>query len=220
MDCILNSYFQDGKLYSCYGIDTQSLKQLTQSDGLFGFYNMISGGSLSRFSVFALGVVPYINSSIIMQLLTIAIPQLEQLSKEGEEGRKKIQNITRYLSLVIGVITAYGSYLLINRYGAIKTNSPMTVMLIIISLVVGSTFLMWLGDQITVKGVGNGVSIIIFANIIAGLPMTAYQLAGLTSAGSINVIEIVLFVVFTLGSIMCSNILIISREKSTSTLCW
>ena len=204
--------FRMGSYIPVPGIDAQILKQLTQSDGLFGFYNMISGGSLSRFSVFALGVVPYINSSIIMQLLTIAIPQLEQLSKEGEEGRKKIQNITRYLSLVIGIITAYGSYLLINRYGAIKTNSPMTVMLIIISLVVGSTFLMWLGDQITVKGVGNGVSIIIFANIIAGLPMTAYQLAGLTSAGSINIIEIVLFIVFTLA-LLCAVIYLSLAER-------
>lgn len=204
--------FRMGSYIPVPGIDAQSLKQLTQSDGLFGFYNMISGGSLSRFSIFALGVVPYINSSIIMQLLTIAIPQLEQLSKEGEEGRKKIQSITRYLSLVIGVITAYGSYLLINRYGAIKTNSPMTIMLVIISLVVGSTFLMWLGDQITVKGVGNGVSIIIFANIIAGLPMTAYQVAGLTSAGSINVIEIVLFIVFTLA-LLCAVIYLSLVER-------
>ena len=107
--------FRMGSYIPVPGIDAESLKQLTQSDGLFGFYNMISGGSLSRFSIFALGVVPYINSSIIMQLLTIAIPQLEQLSKEGDEGRKKIQSITRYLSLVIGVITAYGSYLLINN---------------------------------------------------------------------------------------------------------
>ncbi|ALG49981.1 Preprotein translocase secY subunit [Clostridium perfringens] len=181
------------------GIDTDSLKALTQSGSLVSFYDLISGGSFSRFSIFALGVVPYINASIIMQLLTVAIPKLEQLSKEGDDGRKKIQKITRYASIVIGAITAYGSYVIIHNVGALKSNSPVSMFLILLTLVVGSTFLMWLGDQITVKGVGNGTSLIIFANILSSLPMTGYQIYNLSKIGKINVVEVALFIFFTLA---------------------
>ena len=161
----LIAIFRMGSYIPVPGIDTDSLKALTQSGSLVSFYDLISGGSFSRFSIFALGVVPYINASIIMQLLTVAIPKLEQLSKEGDDGRKKIQKITRYASIVIGAITAYGSYVIINNVGALKSNSPVSMFLILLTLVVGSTFLMWLGDQITVKGVGNGTSLIILSNI-------------------------------------------------------
>lgn len=181
------------------GIDTDSLKALTQSGSLVSFYDLISGGSFSRFSIFALGVVPYINASIIMQLLTVAIPKLEQLSKEGDDGRKKIQKITRYASIVIGAITAYGSYVIIHNVGALKSNSPVSMFLILLTLVVGSTFLMWLGDQITVKGVGNGTSLIIFANILSSLPMTGYQIYNLSKIGRINIVEVALFIFFTLA---------------------
>lgn len=204
--------FRMGSHIPIPGINTESLKSLTQSEGLFGFYNLISGGALQRFSIFALGVVPYINSSIIMQLLTIAIPQLEQLSKEGEDGRKKIQNITRYLSIFIGIIMSYGSYLLIRSSGALSNSNPMTVLLIIISLVVGSTFLMWLGDQLTVKGLGNGISLIIFTNIISGLPMTAAQMIDLTKTGETNVVEVVLFAVFTIA-LLCGVIYLSLAER-------
>ncbi|WP_066871302.1 preprotein translocase subunit SecY [Clostridium mediterraneense] len=204
--------FRMGSHIPVPGINTESLKSLTQSEGLFGFYNLISGGALQRFSIFALGVVPYINSSIIMQLLTIAIPQLEQLSKEGEDGRKKIQNITRYLSIFIGIIMSYGSYLLIRSSGALSNSNPMTVLLIIISLVVGSTFLMWLGDQLTVKGLGNGISLIIFTNIISGLPMTAAQMIDLTKTGETNVVEVVLFAVFTIA-LLCGVIYLSLAER-------
>lgn len=181
------------------GIDTDSLKALTQSGSLVSFYDLISGGSFSRFSIFALGVVPYINASIIMQLLTVAIPKLEQLSKEGDDGRKKIQKITRYASIVIGAITAYGTYVIIRNVGALKSNSPVSMFLILLTLIVGSTFLMWLGDQITVKGVGNGTSLIIFANILSSLPMTGYQIYNLSKIGKINIVEVALFIFFTLA---------------------
>ena len=157
-------------------------------------YDLISGGSFSRFSLFALSVTPYINATIIMQLLQIAIPKLEQLSKEGDDGRKKIQKITRYAAIGISIIMAYGSYIVIAKYGALKYNSPIDIFLIVLSLVVGSTFLIWLGDQITVKGVGNGTSIIIYANIISALPMTGYQIYSLLIAGKINIVEVILFV--------------------------
>ncbi|ELC8390186.1 preprotein translocase subunit SecY [Clostridium perfringens] len=195
----LIAIFRMGSYIPVPGIDTDSLKALTQSGSLVSFYDLISGGSFSRFSIFALGVVPYINASIIMQLLTVAIPKLEQLSKEGDNGRKKIQKITRYASIVIGAITAYGSYVIINNVGALKSNSPVSMFLILLTLVVGSTFLMWLGDQITVKGVGNGTSLIIFANILSSLPMTGYQIYNLSKIGKINVVEVALFIFFTLA---------------------
>ncbi|MDU5493042.1 MAG: preprotein translocase subunit SecY [Clostridium perfringens] len=195
----LIAIFRMGSYIPVPGIDTDSLKALTQSGSLVSFYDLISGGSFSRFSIFALGVVPYINASIIMQLLTVAIPKLEQLSKEGDDGRKKIQKITRYASIVIGAITAYGSYMIIHNVGALKSNSPVSMFLILLTLVVGSTFLMWLGDQITVKGVGNGTSLIIFANILSSLPMTGYQIYNLSKIGKINVVEVALFIFFTLA---------------------
>ena len=195
----LIAIFRMGSYIPVPGIDTDSLKALTQSGGLVSFYDLISGGSFSRFSIFALGVVPYINASIIMQLLTVAIPKLEQLSKEGDDGRKKIQKITRYASIVIGAITAYGSYVIIHNVGALKSNSPVSMFLILLTLVVGSTFLMWLGDQITVKGVGNGTSLIIFANILSSLPMTGYQIYNLSKIGRINIVEVALFIFFTLA---------------------
>ncbi|MDM1024924.1 preprotein translocase subunit SecY [Clostridium perfringens] len=195
----LIAIFRMGSYIPVPEIDTDSLKALTQSGSLVSFYDLISGGSFSRFSIFALGVVPYINASIIMQLLTVAIPKLEQLSKEGDDGRKKIQKITRYASIVIGAITAYGSYVIINNVGALKSNSPVSMFLILLTLVVGSTFLMWLGDQITVKGVGNGTSLIIFANILSSLPMTGYQIYNLSKIGKINVVEVALFIFFTLA---------------------
>ncbi len=195
----LIAIFRMGSYIPVPGIDTDSLKALTQSGSLVSFYDLISGGSFSRFSIFALGVVPYINASIIMQLLTVAIPKLEQLSKEGDDGRKKIQKITRYASIVIGAITAYGSYVIIRNVGALKSNSPVSMFLILLTLVVGSTFLMWLGDQITVKGVGNGTSLIIFANILSSLPMTGYQIYNLSKIGRINIVEVALFIFFTLA---------------------
>ena len=177
------------------GIDTAALSTLTESGGLLSFYNLISGGAFTKASIFALSVSPYINASIIMQLLTIAIPSLEQLSKEGEEGRKKIQSITRYASIVIGFILALGIYSTIASYGATSGLSMPGKLVILLSLVVGSTFCMWLGDQITQKGFGNGVSILIFVNIVSQLPTTAMALYTSQQAGDISIIEIILFIV-------------------------
>ncbi|MGL4762395.1 MAG: preprotein translocase subunit SecY [Sarcina sp.] len=204
--------FRMGSHIPVPGIDTARLNEMMNSEGLLGFYNLISGGSLARFSIFALGVVPYINASIIMQLLTIAIPQLEQLSKEGEDGRKKIQNITRYSSIFIGVIMSIGSYLLMYKSNALKETNLMSILLIIISLVVGSTFLMWLGDQITVKGLGNGVSLIIFANIISGLPGTGVQVMQLGKAGTVGFVEIAMFVLGSLA-LLCGVIVLSLGER-------
>ena len=181
------------------GIDKTYLSNITDQGGLLSFYNLISGGALSKFSIFALSVSPYINASIIVQLLTIAIPSLEQISKEGEEGRKKIQSITRYLSIAIGFVLAFGIFSMIAAQGAATGLGLPEKAVILISLVVGSTFCMWLGDQITQKGFGNGVSILIFVNIVSQLPTTLVALFTLKDAGQIGIIEIALFLVGALA---------------------
>ena len=181
------------------GIDTSKLSQFTESGGLLSFYNLISGGALRNFSIFALAVSPYINSSIIVQLLTIAIPSLEQLSKEGEEGRTKIQSITRYLSIAIGFVLAIGIYSMIASQGAAVGLGTAQKAVVLVSLVVGSTFCMWLGDQITQKGFGNGVSILIFVNIVSQLPMTLMSLFTLKQTKQIGLVEVALFLVASLA---------------------
>jgi preprotein translocase subunit SecY len=193
------------------GINSDYLKSLSQSGGLLGFYDMISGGAFSRSSILALGVMPYINASIIIQLLTVAIPQLEQLSKEGENGRKKIQNATRYVSFVIAFVLAYGIFATISSSGATKDLQTIQKVIVIFALVVGTTFCMWLGDQLTVKGIGNGTSILIFVNIISRVPVTIASMITLKEAGSASIVEIVLFGAFIV--LMLATILYFSLSE-------
>ncbi|MDZ4975727.1 preprotein translocase subunit SecY, partial [Clostridium perfringens] len=127
------------------GISTEVLNDLASSGTIFGFYDLLSGGAFRQFSIFALSVTPYINASIIVQLLTIAIPSLEQLSKEGEEGRKKIQKITRILSIFIGFILAFGTYSMVAARGAAQGMQWTGIIVVLVALVAGSTFCMWLG---------------------------------------------------------------------------
>lgn len=192
----LVAIFRLGTQIPLPGIDTSFLKQLTESGSLLGFYDLISGGAFSQFSILALGVMPYINASIIMQLLTIAVPYLEDLQKEGQEGRKKIQNATRYLSLIIAVIIGIGTLFTIANNGGVSGLGKFDMAVIVFSLVVGSTFCIWLGDQITVKGFGNGTSILIFVNIISRVPQTIAQLySSYKIAETITIVELVLFIV-------------------------
>ena len=190
----LVAIFRIGTHIPVPGINADYLKEATQS-GLLGFYDLISGGAFSNFSILALGVMPYINSSIIMQLLTIAIPSLEQLQKEGQEGRKKIQNATRYVAIVIAVITAIGMGASLAQKGGAAGITSFEFAIVVLSLVVGSTFCIWLGDQITVKGFGNGTSILIFINIISRLPMTIGTLLQMKDTGSVTIVELTLFFV-------------------------
>lgn len=192
----LVAIFRLGTQIPLPGIDTSFLKQLTESGSLLGFYDLISGGAFSQFSILALGVMPYINASIIMQLLTIAVPYLEDLQKEGQEGRKKIQNATRYLSLAIAVIIGIGTLFTIANNGGVSGLGKFDMGVIVFSLVVGSTFCIWLGDQITVKGFGNGTSILIFVNIVSRVPQTIAQLySSYKVAETISIVELVLFIV-------------------------
>lgn len=159
------------------GVDSAALKAFFTSSGanLFGMFNMFSGGALQQFSIFALGVAPYISASIISQLLTVAVPHLEALSKEGEAGRKKITQYTRYGTVVLALIQ--GFMLTSVLMNAAPGGKPLVLeatmswrMLTVLSLTAGTAFVMWLGEQITEKGVGNGISLIIFASIVATLP--------------------------------------------------
>ena len=155
------------------GIDPVVLADLfkSQQGGIFGMLNMFSGGALSRFSIMALGIMPYISASIIMQLGTVAFPYLEALKKEGEAGRRKITQYTRYGTLMLALVQGYGiSIALQAQAGLVLEPGPMFQLTTVITLVTGTMFLMWLGEQITERGVGNGISLIIFAGIAAGLP--------------------------------------------------
>lgn len=155
------------------GIDPVVLADLfkSQQGGILGMFNMFSGGALSRFSIMALGIMPYISASIIMQLGTVAFPYLEALKKEGEAGRRKITQYTRYGTLMLALVQGYGiSIALQAQAGLVLEPGPMFQLTTVITLVAGTMFLMWLGEQITERGVGNGISLIIFAGIAAGLP--------------------------------------------------
>ena len=141
------------------------------STTILGLYNVMSGGAFANATIFALGVQPYINSSIIIQLLTIAIPALERMAREGgEEGKKKIQSITRYATIIIAILQGWGYYALMKNYGILTNTGVWAALVIIVSFMAGSAFVMWMGEQITEFGIGNGISIILFAGILSRVP--------------------------------------------------
>ena len=140
------------------------------SGSIFDYLNLLSGGALEQATLFALGVSPYINASIIIQLLAIAIPALEKLSKEGEEGRKKLDSITRYVTVALALVTSFGYYMLMKNYNAVTNTGAFTAVVIISCYCAGAALVMWLAEKIDEKGIGNGISMILFANIISRLP--------------------------------------------------
>jgi preprotein translocase subunit SecY len=180
------------------GIDPDQLAALfkTQEGGILGMFNMFSGGALSRFTVFALGIMPYISASIIMQLMTVVSPTLEALKKEGESGRRKISQYTRYATVVLAFVQAIGiSVALESQPGLVIDPGMMFRFTTVVSLVTGTMFLMWLGEQITERGLGNGISLIIFAGIVAGLPSALGGLFELVRTGSMSAIVLLFIVV-------------------------
>ena len=154
-------------------VDTKLLEDYinAMSTTVLGLYNVMSGGAFANATVFALGVQPYINSSIIIQLLTIAIPALQRMAQDGgEEGKKKIQSITRYATVAIAILQGWGYYVLMKTNGILTTSGVWAALVIIASFIAGSSFVMWMGEQITEFGVGNGISIILFAGILSRVP--------------------------------------------------
>ncbi|MHB1419579.1 MAG: preprotein translocase subunit SecY [Bacillota bacterium] len=180
------------------GINTVALEKLMSSGSILGFFDLLSGGAFKNFTVFAMGIMPYITASIIMQLLTIVIPYLEKLSKEGEEGRKKIVQLTRYGTVVLAFIQAFMTSVLFSRQGILVNPGVGTFVTIAITLTAGTAFLMWLGELITEKGVGNGISLIIFTSIVSRLPSQGYQMIQFVRSGQTSIIAVLIFVVVAL----------------------
>ena len=184
------------------GIDPDQLAQLFsgQKDGILGMFNLFSGGALSRFTVFALGIMPYISASIIMQLMTIVVPSLESLKKEGQAGQRKITQYTRYGTVFLATFQALGiSVALQAQPGLVINPGLMFELNTVVTLVTGTMFLMWLGEQITERGLGNGISIIIFGGIVSGLPTAIGSLLELVRTGSMNILSALLIVVICIA---------------------
>jgi len=184
------------------GIDPNQLQQLFkgQQGGILSLFNMFSGGALSRFSIFALGIMPYISASIIMQLMSYVVPSMEALKKEGEAGRRKITQYTRYGTLGLAVFQSLGiAVALESSAGLVNVPGMGFRITTMVSLTAGTMFLMWLGEQITERGLGNGISIIIFAGIAAGLPQSIAGLLELVRTGAMSIIIALLIVILVAG---------------------
>ena len=191
--------FRIGTFIPVPGIDISVMQQIfdQQKNGILGMFNMFSGGALERMSIFALGVMPYISASIIMQLMTVTVPTLEQLKKEGESGRRKITQYTRYFTVVLATFQSIGISMALQGQSsgadALVVNPGFSfVFTATVTLVTGTLFLMWLGEQVTERGIGNGISMLIFAGIVAGLPNAIGGTLELVRTGELNSI-IVLF---------------------------
>ncbi len=152
------------------GVDMLGLQRTVNNNDLLSFLNMFSGGAFSRVSIFALGVMPYINASIIMQLMAVIVPKLEEIQKEGESGRQKMTQWTRYLTIVIAIVQGFAACMWLQSAGLVTTPGFFFIVNTITVFTAGSVFMMWLGEQITVHGIGNGISLLIFLNIISGMP--------------------------------------------------
>ncbi|GAG59406.1 unnamed protein product, partial [marine sediment metagenome] len=177
------------------GIDKEAMANLFAQGGILGFFDLFAGGALSRFSVFALGIMPYINASIIMNLLTAVVPTLEQWAKEGEEGRAKITKITRYATVFLAIVQAFGISVWLQNMGVLMISGFGFRFLLLITLTAGTCFLMWLGEQITDFGIGNGISLIIFGGIIARIPSQLVQTFKLLQVGEIGILPLITLIV-------------------------
>ena len=193
------------------GVNKEALTNLFAQGGILGFFDLFAGGALSRFSVFALGIMPYINASIIMQLLTAVVPTLEQWAKEGEEGRDKITKITRYSTVFLAIVQAFGISVWLQNMGVLMISGFSFRFLLLITLTAGTCFLMWLGEQITDFGIGNGISIIIFAGIIAQIPSQLTQTIKLLQVGEINIISLLSLII--IGIIVVGGVIAIQQGQ-------
>ncbi len=203
----LLAVYRFGSFIPVPGIDPFAIEEFTKAaqGTILGFLNLFSGGALGRMTIFALGIMPYISASIILQLLTVVWPYLEKLSKEGDLGRKKITQYTRYGTVVLSIIQASGIAVFLERTtapgGAPLVPSPGWGfrLLTILTLTTGTAFVMWLGEQITERGVGNGISLIIFAGIVVGLPAAIFNTIEDIRTGAMSIFVVVLFIVFAVA---------------------
>ena len=183
------------------GVDASVIESLFTSGNLFGLLDLFAGGALSKFSIFAMSITPYINASIIMQLLQAVVPQFEAWSKDGEDGRKKIAKVTRYGTVVLGFVQAAGMAFALRANNALVNNDFLSVFVVAIILTAGTCLLMWIGEQITAYGIGNGISLIIFAGIVARLPDGLETIYQYIQNGTINMFQAFLFAVIALAMI-------------------
>lgn len=188
--------FRIGSNIPVPGMDREILSQVFDGGtGLFALFDLFSGGAFSQFTIFALSITPYITASIILQLLAVAIPALERLTKEGPEGRKKMAQYTRYLTVVLALVQAVGLTVGLFRRALISTNI-FNVIVIVLTLAAGTAFLMWLGEQINERGIGNGISLLIFAGIISRVPSAVHSTAIKVINGQVSIIGLIIFLVF------------------------
>ena len=197
---IMFAVFRMGTHIPVPGVDPTAIEQLFAQGTLFGLLDLFSGGAFSKFSIFAMSITPYINAAIIIQLLNVVVPTLEQWSKEGAEGHKKTTKVTRYLTVALAFFQAIG--MSIGLKSAILNPSPVNILIIAITLTAGTVFLMWLGEQITANGVGNGISLIIFAGIVAALPKNIGTIYAYVKAGTISYFSVFAFAVIALAMIV------------------
>lgn len=184
------------------GVNPDAFAELVASGLIFGFFDVISGGALKNFSIFAMSITPYINASIIMQLMTVVIPHLERLSKEGDEGRKKITQYIRYLTVVLAFVQGLG--MVIGVRGSLYEPGTLAYITTALTITAGTVFLMWMGEKITEKGIGNGISIIIFAGIVSGVPGGIKSIVEYLQVGTINVFSVA--ILFIIGAIVIAGI--------------
>ena len=191
------------------GVNPERFAELVSSGMIFGFFDVISGGALKNFAIFAMGITPYINASIIMQLLTVVIPHLERLKKEGAEGTKKITQYTRYLTVVLAFVQGLG--MVIGVKGALINPSVLTYLATALTITAGTTLLMWIGEQITEKGIGNGISLLIFAGIVSRVPQGIARMIEYLNAGTISVLSILGLVV--IGGLVIAAVVAIQEGQ-------
>src|SRR3990167_2945661 len=195
--------FRVGSYIPVPSLNPERLQELfnAQQNNIIGLFNMFSGGALMRFSVFALWIMPYISASIIIQLLTLLSPQLSELRKEGEAGQRKINKYTRYGTLILSTFQAIGVSKMLASHGIALVPGIPFYFTTTITLVTGTLFLMWLGEQVTERGIGNGISIIIFAGIVAGLPAAIGRTLEQVREGQLQVVVLLLIMLAVVGGV-------------------
>lgn len=188
------------------GINVDGIRQLFANNQLLGLLDIFSGGTLTNFSILALGLNPYINASIIMQLLTMVFPKLEALSKEGEQGRQKINQYTRFLTIPLSVVQSIGMYTLLKNQGLVEVSNPISILAIIVAMVAGTLFTMWLGELLTEYGIGNGISLLILVGILARAPVVLLQTVSIVEQQQfINIIIFAVVAVAVTAAIVFVN---------------
>lgn len=188
------------------GVDTAALKALFSQNQFLGLLDIFSGGTLANFSIMALGLNPYINASIIMQLAALVFPKIEEMQKEGEAGRQKVNQYTRILTVPLAGVQAVGMFALLKGQGIVSLQNPIQIVSFILTMIAGTIFLVWLGELITEKGVGNGISFLIFAGIVSRIPVSFTQTVSTTSSQNLfNVIAFAVMAVLVIGLIVIVN---------------